>query len=311
MNVKSCSMSETNVSRVALDESNCKVCQLEFQESDQGILCDSCEYWTHAKCLKGGLSSYKNERKRLIWTCSDACRNEFPKTISQEVMDIDTNKATISDVLIVMRSILLEFRGIRNNDSRVVILKNTVDDLKKEIEQVKINLSEKEDTIEGLKEAMIDLKQERINNKAICVNIPKTIANDKASFTQLLIKNNFQTQGTVGQIFNAKKHSDHCNVMVEFPSPAEKIKFIKEVKEKKPILSGSNKLYVVECLTYEKKKLLMEAKVSLKEYKYIWSKNGRIFVQKDGEEAVLIKNSKMISDLCNQTLSVTTSDTSV
>lgn len=103
------------------------------------------------------------------------------------------------------------------------------------------------------------------------------------------------------------------SVIVKFASPrirdtflAGVIKFNKKNKEDKlntshaGIAGEKRQIYVVDHLTPELKKIHAFARITAKKlnYKYVWIKNGRVFLRKtDGSECIVIKNIEQLEQL--------------
>lgn len=69
--------------------------------------------------------------------------------------------------------------------------------------------------------------------------------------------------------------------MFEFQNSWEKTTFIKNIKVANVVHNGRS-IKAYELNTSETRKLLAEAKLALKkDFKFIWSKNGKVLVQKE------------------------------
>lgn len=280
------------------EESVCKKCEKIVDDDQLALLCDICDSWVHACCMEGGLNAYKINKKKFIWACCAACSKQT--CVPKNLMDADPKKATSNEIMGVLKVLILQLVKANNiSDSKNV--ENSIQQINQDMSDIKIKCDNYQSEISDLRYEVGRLKQDKMNNKAICLNIPKSAAgNNGDSFAKLLTENNIETEGKVGKIIKAK-NSDKCNIIVEFDSPDEKFKFIKEIKEKKPKISDTKTLFVVECLSDENKNLLMEAKACLPNFKFKWTKNGRILVQKDtGGRAIWIKSSKMIQDMMKE-----------
>lgn len=302
--VQSCSVNNgmstskmvNDIPDVQTDE-NCKMCKAVVQKGELAIWCDVCESWIHAICLPGGVEQYNSEKKKYIWTCSAECNNGI--CVPSDIQECDTKKANSTTIMDAIRGLIIQ--GAKTVNFVMPSINSNVQKLNDEVKVIRKDCSSNRTDIECLKSEINMLKQDRVNHQAIFINVPKEAVSQNI-LPKILQEYNIQPPKRVCKVFDSKKHSDKCNVLVDFVSPEDKFKFINEIKSKKPKINERTTLYVVECLSPENTQLLVEAKQCLQSYRFKWSKNGRVYVRKESSsseptKAIWVKNTKILQEL--------------
>jgi len=67
-----------NTNRSVIKDISCTVCHKPVKTNQQGILCDCCLQWTHAKCARISNEEYfKLGHTDELWFCSTCLHNIF------------------------------------------------------------------------------------------------------------------------------------------------------------------------------------------------------------------------------------------
>lgn len=198
-----------------IEDEICKVYKSQFKENDDGLCCDMCELWTHDYCLPDGRKTYEMSENKMIWTCPECCR-KFSKNSISGLLEIESNNASINDVMKLLRVLVIQSAKVIDTNVKVSKVNKQVVKLNKEVNEIKEQLIASEHNMKDLQMQVAILQQDKLNNKAICMNVPKEIAIDKSSFTHLLISNNSHSSGKVDRISKSNKNSEQRNVILHF-----------------------------------------------------------------------------------------------
>lgn len=300
----------------------CVDCKLEIGPKDEAIQCDNCEKWKHSKCFPK--REFEKAKDRIMWYCDTIC--EADSGIDREVAGINVKTANTTDIMKCMAQFFKQFREVNN-----ILKKQNIDEIKADIKKMKDENRQRDLEIEQLKNEIGQLKQLQFNNKIICYNVPigkasdettkkgddnkysarnnKTIAEPMDDINKPAVnvikdyfKNNNLRIDSIDNIQSAyqmkAKNGKPRPIVISFDSNESKFKFIDDIKvlkkQKKAV-----KIVVSEFLTSEIRELLQETKSGLGgTYKFIWSKNGRIFVrEKEDTKPICINHSSQIRDL--------------
>lgn len=242
--------------------------------------------------MDGGNETYRKESKQFIWTCSTACKKKL--YVNDKVIRSDPKKIQNEDIVQMLRGVLLQGARKINEEKEI---KKKIHKLSQEVEVIKDKCEKYCSELNELKDEVRTLKQDKINNKAICFEVPYEFGKNDNLFQQFLQDNEIETNAKMIKKFKSKVDPKNCNVIVQFKDSTKKLQFIKQMKNRKN-KENSEKMYAVESLTMDNKQLLREAKSCLKDYEYVWSKNGRIFAKMDKDkQPIWIKNSSFLKGL--------------
>uniref|UniRef100_A0A8D8YDL7 FP protein C-terminal domain-containing protein n=1 Tax=Cacopsylla melanoneura TaxID=428564 RepID=A0A8D8YDL7_9HEMI len=171
------------------------------------------------------------------------------------------------------------------------------DQLEKENKELKVQLKELKYTVE-------DLQQYTRNRNVQIDGIPSKQDED----LRMMMKNIGEKievkilDSDIDKIHRipTKSTNNPEPIVVQFTTRRVRDEIVKKAKEKKPCTNDlqmqctNRNIYVNEHLTPQKKQILYEAKKikEEKQYKFLWCKNGKIFVRKDEKSMTIHLNSR-------------------
>lgn len=313
----------------------CKLCSKTFRNKEQKIDCSGCKANFHLACAKNTDPNLKTDiPKRNIWKCPGCKNKKFwftqnTSTPTKETQHLDLDK--LNETIEILRKAVEkhteatnEFREEVNNLKMEVIQLNskikTLEDEKVEKEKKIITLEERVNKLEQqnskkwVEDRLNTIDQKNLRNWVEIVNLPENlVVNPKEAALAVARESNIIINDSdIIDSYCVKKKN---KVLVHFSSYNIKQNYIDKVREKKLSVAdlakkrernsaeqssskNCKKVYVNEQLTATNKRILWEAKdiARSKKWKYVWVKNGRIFVKKADDSAALqIRNTSDLS----------------
>lgn len=264
-------------------EELCIKCNKNITTEDKTALqCDFCDRWLHKICLDKQYN-YNKEKKRYLWFCSVKCRQEIGS--DADIFEINKEQLTLDHVMNGMAQLCRSISKIKEK----IKTESKFNEKTKRICQQNKNMQQQ---ITHLQQEIGDIKQKKINHKAIFHGVP--IGNEDKTKSEsvtetiryYLDRNNINANlESVKKCYRIKTKNNHSTppIVMEFANPEEKNKFIKNMKvekEKRKSNTTIPKFSVVELLVEEKRQLLSETWEFLQNYKFKWTKNGQIYIKK-------------------------------
>lgn len=308
----------------------CNKCTANINRNKPGLQCAGfCKLFYHSKCVNISAEQLTliNEgiEAGVSWIC-DNCRSDS----SQDGPEVPEGKLTIqtyNTLLNTMLDLRKELHAIRTEQASLVISVQFCSDKISDFEAKLSKLDEYTSKTDSLITDSSNLRKEilaltnkindmeqfsRINNIEIqgvpvkqnenVVNIIKLIG-DHVGFK--IDENKIEFAHRIQASTN-----DHKNIIVRFTTRQDKECFLAASKTKRLTMGNNSKglnvpdvsvsLYINEHLTQANKILYKEARTAakLKNYKFVWVKNGNIYVRKNETSRVThIKNIELISKM--------------
>lgn len=287
----------------------CKVCNKEFHYNCAGI-------------LEKDITSYTSGEN--IWIC-EFCKKKIPTdNVLPEVTNSDIctiAQPTISDVYAIVKQILSEQQNItktlENHEEEISELKQRTDRVEGDIEENKQKLNEISNIMvdlqkenEYLKSKLNEVDQQNRTNCLEITGVPEPGRGENIQVTVQLVCSALGVKldaSMINSCYRLRSSNDRnsSKIIVSFTKKCYKDEILKCRKIKtdfatdllddslKRCVQDSNIIYINEFLTAYNKKLYLKAKEykNKNKVKYLWVKNGNIFMRKsDNSKIIIIKS---------------------
>ena len=269
---------------------NCATCNLLIKLNQNSIKCNGpCECWYHFKCSKLDIKYLDNLKKNdSKWFCNKCEKNTIEKSNIAEILKslnfLSEKYDEIYKDNLKMSSTLFEIKKSQEELRQENIL------LKKEIVVLKEELKHQQN---------ID-QQQTLKNKIEIQGIPKMSQITDEQITNKIL-NHISATIEYKDILeiNRPKNKNENIIKIKFRNEETRNEVIKKSKQyfknkgklctsDLKIPGNRNIIYINEELTPKTKFIFGKSK-ELKEYgfKYVWIKNGKIFVRKNDQEKII------------------------
>lgn len=229
------------------------------------------------------------------------------KEILQKITDVETAIQFLSSKYDELK---LKYDQVISDNAQ--LMKSNTD-----IESTNTEL--KHQNFEIMKEINL-IKQTELKKNAVIFGVPNVRDHHSllVTFNNILQKLNINEDDVdIDDIFQKKTTTEQAPIFIKFKQLKNKIDFMQATKSftriNKTTLNTSdvgftniNKIVIVDQLTESNRKLLKEAQqLRIHGYKFIWTKNGKIFAKKREEaEVVEINNLNIIHELKSQNITI-------
>lgn len=265
----------------------CLHCNIIVLEHEEAIMCDCCKRWKHAACFQPGDGDYEEATKKIFWVCSKFCKENMK--VDKKLFFVKSEDATLANLISLMK---LCFTGSMEVKNFSIKQQTEMNDMKAKVNIMEDKVVNLQEEVSELKKEIVQLKQYNLSKKAICFDVkPKTKKRkDIIDTLDKYIKINSDDKidlSSIKHCYMASKESDNKKpvTILEFQSSYDKNNFlyiIKKIKREKFGPNNTNCISTYEMVPPETRQLLVEAKHCLEsQYKSFWTKNGRVFIQKE------------------------------
>ena len=299
--------------------STCNLCSTNITKAKfPGIKCaGACENTFHFKCANISeelLNGIKNGSAN--WLCN-VCRittlNQSLIVDEEDNSDETNNLPSLSDVMIQLKRMEKQLSTLENMKATVLSLASDNEQLTSRVNTLENQLSIQTSKIHLL-EAEIDKPIQQLNSSSITIiglpcqhddirdiviNTIKKIGVEITYDDIVSIHSIPKTTSTVSSIENKSKSPLHDLLIVKFTTNEIKNNILLQMKEKKslftkdldvilPLNHPEQRIFIMQRLTAFQSKLYREAKKIKTSYnfKYLWCKNGQIYLRKSGDSDV-------------------------
>lgn len=279
----------------------CSRCDDEIPANAIGVRCfGHCKGTYHMKCsgLSVRIFRAKSESEKKKWVCF-ACRE---KKLKNKVITCDSDESESSEEENLVVNLSLEakidalMKGQKETNDLILTFQNTVLKLEDEIKK-------RDEIINKIQQDLNEFQQHYRNNFIEIHNLPETKGESPDDLEKMLI-NVAATTGVnideteIEEIYRIPTSNKNLPKPIIAKLSKKKRNMIiagrknKDLTQDKIIHNGEReKVYVNESLTKFNKGLLYETKKNATDYKYIWTKEGRILAKKDdGSKPIQIRN---------------------
>lgn len=283
------------------------MCGESFVDPKDVIKCTLCDMYLHSKCanLRNVDTITKMGARRAAWQC-DSCKKggkDDMKTLVAEVRSLTSAVGSIQEEFKDFKKAITVFSDLVDE------FKKSMDGFKNAVKDLQAKNSSLEEENKVLKEQVEQLdirllrQEQRSRIDSIEVSGVPEDAGERVEDMLYDLAESVGLQPRHGDIQVAHRVKTFSGkhpypIVCQLASRATAAKWLSEMKKKKNLSAKDihqrhpeTRIYVNEHLVPRLKRLLMETKRRAKEcnYKYAWSKEGRIFVRRtDGAQAIEI-----------------------
>lgn len=299
----------------------CEGCKKDFTDDPDKIQCTGkCKLFFHYSCVALSTTNLRREKK-TVWICP-ACKktsstSSESKTNNSDVIKLieELRRENENYKQEVLKKLELFEQSLQFTSDLVEKSNETNKNVQEELKQIKeLNKKLLEENsslqlkVSKLENDIIDLQQYSRRQNVEISNLPE-VPNEKMDEVKMNIMNalgvDLSKNLTIVHRVPTTKKEKIKPIIMQFDSVASKSEFMKAAKLKKITADAVNScfeklpVYINDHLCPDLKKLLYDCKVFKRQndFKYCWSKNGKIFLRKT--EGSKIYRIKCNSDLNN------------
>lgn len=298
----------------------CVECDKSISGEDETIPCKQCNGRAHTNCAKSANGPpYTRSTKKpqqLVWTCTK-CRTEKDRTgensdnselgeddtINTKSLLVELNNKydnilkLVSDVPDIKKSV--EFLSKQHDDFKQKQEKQDkiIVDLTKQVNFLTTAIGEKDKVIGSLTEKVNDLEQSQLCMQLEIQGIPyKNGENVTEIVTAVAVALGVDTKGVLEAYRSPPTRAAQVPpICVHLSTNVQRSSWITQAKSRRlttaAILKDNSNIpiYINEKLSQTNKRLLWLTRERCKQlrYKYVWTKQGRIFARKDDTMGVI------------------------
>lgn len=305
----------------------CNSCEANITKTQNSLQCNECEKWFHKSCTKLTSKEYdafcdkKSKEKWICFICKQNSSSEN-STSDEEISDkeintVKRNRKSSKHNPSNQEMLEIIMKKFEKLEESVQFTTNIMDDMKKSLEDIvneniklkkeQLSLKNKVKELEGrLVHVESNIKKEDIDKRKcniVIVGFKETQSlqeNVKKVFTKL----DPEIKSDDYSISSVPNKSQNTPVIVRF-NKIEIVERMMELRKRKKTLTTAEcgidgerrNIYFNEDLPKPTRDLFKKAReLKKRNYKYVWCKNGQIFVRRDeGDEAVKINNVNQIN----------------
>jgi hypothetical protein len=294
----------------------CNQCEGDITTSEETVQCKICKKYVHVACARAATSTLltRSIKKPDKFICK-LCVMKNTDTSSQGSVGSDMNDDETKQLLLKMvklnNDVMDKLKGLDEIKKSCDFLNDKYDEFIKTQEKQQKTINEfntnvgklisdsrdKDVRIAKLSARVSELEQIRLDNVIEISGIPvKNGENLDLVIQKIADECELSTDDVVDVTRISTKRSDRAPLIeVKFTTPTARNSWMQRKKGRQLTVddvleNGSEtKVYLNEKLTFENKRLFFLARQKGKEknYKYIWVKNGKIFVRKFEEVAII------------------------
>lgn len=303
---------------------NCGVCGLDCAGDNESIKCVGlCQGVFHVDCVAGGNQEFlKTRGAKKEWQCeqcklvktssvaSSKTAAATPMTNEFFMKTLEAFKCEVFDELRRYGKEFAEFRAsmdffsekMDKNNELMAELKQECNNIKKENEEIKAENRALKKSVTALEQRMRNMEQYSRQSNIEINGVPESNG-ERLEDLLVDIARSIKVEMKKERIIAAHRVPTYSRnrtqpIIVKFSSKQDRDAWLHAFKEVRPLTAdkinkhfSKDKVYVNEHLSPETKQLLGKAKETAraKGFKYVWSRDGRIFVRRDnGEKCVRI-----------------------
>jgi len=288
-------------------------CRQGFRHNAYRLRCKSCKLYFHMECAKVSKDMYSNVVDR--WCC-DECQHLQSTQGSSQPSQGDISlllceirkemKCQTEEILSALNAKVDEIEAKLDHIGRMY------EESQKEIAVLKEENNVLSKRVEDLEGAWRNASQKSLKNDVEVFGIPYVSGENVSD----LVVRVAEVAGVpilpkdISECFRAKakpQEGEKSVIVASFVRRADKDSFLQSARRKKITNSSiklecskEDRIYVNQRLTFENRKLLRDVREisKAKVYKYLWVKEGRIYLRKDDtSKAVLISSQKDLESL--------------
>ena len=242
-----------------VDNDSCGTCNSPVLTEDKAMFCDICTYWYHIKCIGVSARKYQflKENEDVHWYCPGC--NRAAKSLHQEILTIKTENVQLKECIIALEQKFVDLEQKRKEDRiswMIATDRNEQYSRKDSLRFSGIPVSENESS-EQLEQKIINIARKAgVELKNDEISVAHRLKKDRKGGVPTIIK--FTSRKSKEKVFAAKKNLKGQDDMSD--------------------------IFITEDLTRLRFRTLLAAK-RCDDFKSISTKNGKIFVWRNGERS--------------------------
>lgn len=302
----------------------CGYCEETLQPEGNYVKCNGCEnHYCFGCSVRETTYRTMTEEKRMAWRCQHKCKGKSSststsKSVLQTLENVDITSNNDPEIKVMIINLTKKIEGfetiLRDVKDSQHFISNQYDTMLSEIKELKKQNQNLKDEIVGLKrkvsdrDAEIDELKIQINemdqyNRRYNMEICGVQNAGKEDTMKILEKISEEIEVPFNdQLIQAAHPLKQYNpnypptIMVQFTRKDVRDQWIAQGRKTyRNAPAGKTKVYFNENLTVANRKLHRDARIKAKDknFKFVWVKNGKVFVKKNEEASVIhIKSTK-------------------
>lgn len=303
---------------------NCGVCVKVITSKVLKLICSDCNGEFHAACLKMSKADIECiTADGLVWRCVN-CASNRRKSMRLD-SSVDQGNVTLDDLMTAIKEIRdsqkscekdynISFETVNTKlDENTMAIKLQSEQYEKCIKVMEELLSENKqlkEKVKKLEERLEDVEQYSRSNSLEIHGIPmeknESVLNIVKEVGRALDLDISDTMVDACHRLGNKQNGNPPGIIVKFVRRTDKEEFIRKRRVKRTLSTrhinrpDDRPIYVNESLTPTRRRLLAMARAARNEknYKFLWVRNGKIFLRKEeNAEVKVVSNQEDISKL--------------
>jgi archaellum component FlaC len=283
----------------------CTGCNEKLPGDGDYVPCKGCNGQMHYECSGLRESTYRgmSAQKKGDWRCV-TCRGK-PRTISTSSNESPELQKMLSEINDKLNLLAVVNDGVESLKIAFYDMKNELHEYKEKVESLETRIKDKDRQIEKLETRLLDLEQYSRKKNVEVIGLKKQPNEDMGTIFQRICNKINVSEITMNDVDkmhrlpNTKGNTE--GILIRFKSMQKRDIFLqnrKAIITNKDIwgANGNNeeRIYVTENQSKAFKQLFWEMKqTAIQEgYKYIWSRDGKIFIKRTDEERKMRIRSK-------------------
>lgn len=287
---------------------NCSYCSAKVVRGQFNIACYDCRIVCHVDCANLSKEVYKEVKLGNVrWSCSgckQSAQSSADAVVDVNSIDLNREMSTLRNELKVIKEtakqMMISIDFLSERVDAITKLQKTVDVHEKRIKHIEAVNDELRGSLRKLEIMLDDRDQTNRSANVQISNIPiVTNENLMKIWESLLRKLGLEPSSVTVNNIHRVQAADPTKIkpiIVYLGNPTSVQQILKAARTVRPKcgdvgLPGDAAIYINEHLTVVRKALFYKAKLFRddKGYKYLWTRNGKIFLKKsDNSKAILI-----------------------
>lgn len=304
---------------------NCGVCAKVISSNKLKLVCSDCNGEFHAACLKMSKADIECiTADELVWRCGN-CASKRRKSMRLD-SSIQEGNVTLDDIMAAINEIRssqrscerdynISFESINTKlDENTMAIKSHSEQYEKCIKIMEDLISENKqlkEKVKRLEERLEDVEQYSRSNSLEIHGIPMeknenviSIVKEVGRALDLDISDSMVD--ACHRLGNKQQNGNPPGIIVKFVRRIDKEEFIRKRRVKRTLSTrhinrtDDRPIYVNESLSPSRRRLLAMARAARNEknYKFLWIRNGKIYLRKEENAAVkIVSNQDDLSKL--------------
>ncbi|XP_044755110.1 uncharacterized protein LOC123314062 [Coccinella septempunctata] len=265
----------------------CKNCQKGVADEDEAVFCNGCDTWMHRLCINMSQRTYvRISKSSEEWFC-DPCIQQQPNKTAKRNKNKTTTQGIGQSKEYTLADVMSKLDDMDKKYNALFIKYN---------EQIEINKSLQLEVSE-IKKILNEREQRDLESTLIVHGVPRENDENVQDIVENLVtKLEVEIQGKVLSAYRVGKTTGRAApIRISMENKSDKINMIKSCNKIKLTAKAlgyksDEKIFLNHDLTKANRQLYKEARdfKYRNGYKYLWIKEGNIFLRKDDNSKILL-----------------------